>query len=490
MVISVLYILPYVIFSIPIEQQTKVYSPKRVFVLDQSSIPPSSIELKLYVKYCLPDLDVLPPHLTHLTLYGSIGRPGVVNVPLFPTITYLDLDLEEMGGINGIPPNVTHLVLAGYFDQYIDSFPPSLTHLTFGRCYNQALPKILPSLLHLTFGCEFNQPVDFLPPSLTHLRLRECFNQTIDCLPNSLTHLHLGAAFNQQMEKFPTSLTHLTFEQSRLRWPLNNLPSSLIMLQLFPTTPTQYIDYLPPYLSHLSCPFIAIKDHHTFPPSLTSLGLGFLGQHSLLWTDQFASSLPLTLLQLEISGKFNLAFFKLPPSITHFRFNSIDCIFNQLIDNLFSSTSIKYLQLGRNFNQLVTEIPSSITHLTFGFDFNHPIDNLPHSLTHLALGSRYNLPIDNLPPSLTHLSLGGQFNHPIDQLPPYLQVLSFIQHSMFNQPVDHLPPSLMHLKLGKSFDCPLENLPLTLTHLTIERSFSHSFDKLPLSLTHLSYTGM
>ena len=159
--------------------------------------------------------------------------------------------------------------------------------------------------------------------------------------------------------------------------------------------------------------------------------------------------------------------------------------------------SLKYLDLGRTFNQPLTSatFPNSLTHLGFGRAFNQSLTPgmLPTSLETIRFGMQFDQPLTpgvfgNV---LKSLEFGYHFNQPIEAgvLPSSLKTLSFFGN--FNHPLiipDTLPVSLTHLRLGMWFDHSISfrDLP-SLTHLKLGHRYKdvESLENLPCSLTHL-----
>merc|ERR1711959_830838 len=123
--------------------------------------------------------------------------------------------------------------------------------------------------------------------------------------------------------------------------------------------------------------------------------------------------------------------------------------------------SIKHLELGDNFNSLISgvQLPKKLTHLKFGASFNQPVgDQLPETLTHLTFGCEFNQPVDHLPASITYIVFGSEFNQPVDQLPASITHIVF--GSEFNQPVNQLPKTVTHMTVGYKFDQPPDQWPI------------------------------
>ena len=85
---------------------------------------------------------------------------------------------------------------------------------------------------------------------------------------------------------------------------------------------------------------------------------------------------------------------------------------------------------------------NSLTHLTFGYWYSREIKEniLPESLTHLELSDCFNRCLNNcLPLNLKYLKLGKNFNQPLDFLPESLEIIEL--HQSYKLPLNNLPVS-------------------------------------------------
>ena len=173
-------------------------------------------------------------------------------------------------------------------------------------------------------------------------------------------------------------------------------------------------------------------------------------------------------------------------------FNNIFLIFkynfNQSVNKHFYPEGITHLVFGRDFNQVVNDLPDTITHLTFGWDFNQSVDNLPKSITHLTFGSHFNQLVNNLPSSITHLTFSNNFNQLVNNLPNNIIYLYF--GNSFNKSVDNLPKHITHLTFGWNFNQPVNNLPNSITHLTFWWSYKQNLNNLPKSIINIDYKSI
>lgn len=409
-----------------------------------------------------------------------------------------------------LPSSLSSLTLSLNFDHPLPQFPPLLSSLILSGHFNQSVGNLLPSsLTSLSFGDHFNQPITHLPPHLIFLQFGNIFNQEINCpLPNSLLHLSFGAAFGLSFE-IPPSLLSLKLNSPFVD-SLKQLPSSLTSVTMN-TIRQNFI--FPPSLKtfnslHYLCPEITL-----LPPTLTHLTLSFYFNRKILENlpdslifmeirakdPYLLSSLPP---KIEILYLWTYAnpLPPLPLSLKSFVIGG----FNQFIDSLPSSLSV--LTLGNIFCQLLPPFPLSLSSLSLGQNFNLPIKEFPPSLTSLVLGECYRFPLDSLPdsllilhiktniivylpPRLKKFSTGSMFNQPINfDFPSSIKQIKFGSH--FNQPLKYLPPYLKKLKFSKSrdeqsYNIPLPPLPSSLTSLQILSNFNQPLFPLPPSLTDL-----
>ncbi len=167
--------------------------------------------------------------------------------------------------------------------------------------------------------------------------------------------------------------------------------------------------------------------------------------------------------------------------------------FNQDVSNLPSS--ITHLVFGHYFNQDISNLPSSITHLVFGHYFNQDISNLPHSLTHLTLGYCYDkqcsIPsnikylnlncnnqyiIDSLPNSIVELELDYHFNLQMDNLPTSIKKLVIINISHYNKDLNCLPNFIEELYLNRHYKKRVTNIPSNLKKLSCHMNYPYKDD--------------
>lgn len=124
--------------------------------------------------------------------------------------------------------------------------------------------------------------------------------------------------------------------------------------------------------------------------------------------------------------------------------------------------SLERLELGRDFNQPLNELPQSLKYifLKTGPKYQHPLDALPQSLAKLVI-HRTTLThhLDILPPKLSTLQLHiREFSHGLSKLPPNLQILIVHDDSAFEYSIDHLPQALVELAINSTWRGSFGNL--------------------------------
>lgn len=99
-------------------------------------------------------------------------------------------------------PNITHLYIN--FDDIIEpgQIPKTVTHIRFCNIFNSRINRnVLPNgITQIIFGNDFNQPIDIgtIPRSVKKIKFGSSFNQelSIGSIPNSVTHLIFGDNYN------------------------------------------------------------------------------------------------------------------------------------------------------------------------------------------------------------------------------------------------------------------------------------------------------
>jgi len=153
------------------------------------------------------------------------------------------------------------------------------------------------------------------------------------------------------------------------------------------------------------------------------------------------------------------------------------CIVDQLIE---IPITVRELKLSSKFNRALvgTELPQNLTHLEFSQNFNQTVTNYPSTITHLSVSGNYK---GEWPPNLTHL----KFLSFHDDLPMFPHTITHLQFSAserfknalnilssfalpnsneiplqfstrFSQSFQHVPASLIQIKFGELFNLSFE----------------------------------
>lgn len=299
---------------------------------DSIVFPETLVDIDLWFdSTCELPKDFLPRSLHTVRLCGYFNQAIGGLLPPFLRVLGLGDGFDQP--IDDIPGTITHLHLGNAFDRPLDNLSPALVWLRFGTKFNQSIDKLPPNLRHLRLGSSFNKPVDHLPSTLTWLKFGLNFNQSVDQLPIDLTYLEFGWCFDQKVDRLPPNLTRLKLGFN-FNHPVDNLPNNLKHLQIRSVTST-------------ACRFR--QSLNNLPPSLVSLQV----------FSQFNSSvdqLPVTLKKLVLFGAFNQPVDHLPPTLTHL---SLKGNFNKPIDQL-PSTLTHLAVNGSAFGNDCDSLPSSI----------------------------------------------------------------------------------------------------------------------------------
>ena len=93
----------------------------------------------------------------------------------------------------------------------------------------------------------------------------------------------------------------------------------------------------------------------------------------------------------------------------HFILNKfkINKILNYSCDNPsnINNFSPSHVTINPNYNNILTNLPTTTKILNIGLMFNKPLNNLPIHLTKLSIRGDFNQPINNLPNTLIYLDI-------------------------------------------------------------------------------------
>ena len=369
-----------------------------------------------------------PEHLSWIALY-------------FPHARILSFGSHFDSAVDGhIPEGITEIEFGLYFNQSVNKLPSNLTCLKLGGSFDKEIDCLPQSLTKLDVEDTFNRKIDDLPSGLKTLILGECFTQSIDKLPSNLNSISFGSRFNQCIKRLPPTIQSISFDiRSKAKVSLSDLPHGLLSLELGHNScsdpPSKWPEGL--HTLHLGTAFQL--QLHTWPPNLTSLQLGLYDQN-----DQPIDTLP---------------------------------------------NGLQFLKVGEYFDQFVAHLPASLETLDMSSCqlFHRDVDCLPPNLKSLLLPDSFNGFIDKLPNSLLELQIGREFNQSIDQLPTGLQSLVFVEEGCFDQSIEHLPSEIRTIELPFSFRAGLYDLPTSLQCLTITTyDYRYSLDALPEQLKELN----
>ena len=199
---------------------------------------------------------------------------------------------------------------------------------------------------------------------------------------------------------------------------------------------------------------------------------------------------PLHLKKLTLGSGFNQDI-ELPNSLTYFNSSRIFAYPLELVPTL-QSIYLKWIFSPKNYEQVVTmrncdkfQLPENITELNLGAT-NPVIDRFPESIRYLDLGKNFNQEFKEFPKKLKSLNL-GKYKLPLPKLNNELKTLST---SISNCTITEFPKSLEEIDFGMCWNHPIEKngvslLPDSLKMLTLSRGYSQLFGMLPSSLTIL-----
>jgi hypothetical protein len=156
---------------------------------------------------------------------------------------------------------------------------------------------------------------------------------------------------------------------------------------------------------------------------------------------------------------------------------------------LINNNSINYSQ-----DTFVIELMKKYKKVILGDSINQSIDFLPNGIFHLQLGRQFNKPIMNLPQTLKNLIIASNelsycdFNQSLDYLPEGLECLSIRLNRVFNLPINYLPVSLKKLEIiCREFTHPINNLPDGLEHISISKFDYYNTHNLPANLKTFNF---
>lgn len=322
---------------------------------------------------------------------------------------------------------------------------------------NSFLLKHFPALTHLYFSDNYDEPLGPLPPKLVQLRFGALFSRPVpNSFPPLLTHLSFGITFTHSIHSFPPGLTHLehlafTISKHPPKFPLSltHLTLGWEFLYVYPIFDT--LPNLKYFRTTCIYPFQQIPD--SFPAITHAI---FVKEAPLLQT------LPQTIRYLGLGREFNQPFDKLPRYLTHLIFLHRSCKIKNIANLPETLTHLTLPNASKQLNSI--QLPNKLTHLDLG-DYDKKVD-LPQGLTHLIISGLCAKETGALPPNLTHLSLGGQ--HVSAEIPRKVTHLSAGRYPF---PLDTLPKCLTQLALGRDHLAnTLAAVPSHITYLSLHKA--------------------
>jgi len=280
-----------------------------------------------------------------------------------------------------------------YFDKFenVEIFDATLKypkHMKYAH-YVALIAEPPKFITHLVFDDRFCGSVDIIPQSITHLTFgARCYQPIKEkVLHSSITYLDFGHMFNQPIKEgiLPQSLIYLIFGHN-FNQPIDSgvLPSSITHLT-FGINFNQPIDNIPLSVTNLTLGMMYTRrTKFDLLPSITHLTLDTWPRYN----NMFLSS---SIKYLVIRDFSWLTYYSLPPTVTHL---SLDYCDNRAFD--YISSYVTHLTFGFCFNLPIGgRIPASVTHLSFGYNFKQTINNnIPISVKEIRIDKKYNKPID------------------------------------------------------------------------------------------------
>jgi hypothetical protein len=306
-----------------------------------------------------------------------------------------------------------------------------------------------------------------VPKYLTRLVFDGKCDGTIN-VPKTVTSVVFrDNGFDQPIDNcIPNGVTHLSLI-CKYNYPLNKncIPKSIQRLVLCDYD-FSLNDCLPYGITHLV--FVKSFNHSLrsqLPKSLISLSLSDNYNTPLI-----AGDLPESLKYLTLGKNFDQIDSVLPDGLTHLIFGTC---YNKSIHQY--PRALKELTFGHEYNKPLNALPASLICIKFGDNFNQPVDVLKNTnVRHVEFGNDFCQDITCLPLSCKLLHLGWEFNEEID-LSAYNNLKAISFGGKFNKPIDKLPPNLFRVEFSYEFDQPIHTMGF-LTCLTYIE-FGHNFNQ-------------
>jgi hypothetical protein len=192
-------------------------------------------------------------NITHLIINRNIDR--YIFFGLFVKLTYLKLNIGNIGQVLEYSPNLTILILKGSYYGYFDCLPDSLIFIDLIDLVGNLLEydNLPPKLSRIYFDEYFDKNVDNLPISLTVIKFGNRFDKNICSFSCNLKEIHFGKYFNKNIDDLPYSLEIIIFSVSGLfDKSLNNLPDNIRIISL-PSIYNLIINKFPKNIKKIMC---------------------------------------------------------------------------------------------------------------------------------------------------------------------------------------------------------------------------------------------
>jgi len=354
-------------------------------------------------------------------------------------------------------------------------------------------------------------------------------DEIVSVFSQNVKSLEFRGSFDKPLDILSPSIDTIYLECRRYRHPLDNLPDTLMGLQLGHPRESRFGSLklkavtrkLPDSLEFLS---LALRDLNNFELEKFPNNLKIFHFHYSEDLPFELPNLPQSIEELKLFDMTNYPF--LNQSLPNFKKIIAGYFFNLPLDNLpIGLESIVIRQLSNtstiavgNFNQPlckdgktvlpdgleelrlethvltfpIVDFPKNLKKLYLDVNCYYNLENLPEGLEDLTIFNRNSFPdgcsFDNLPSSLKILKVGYcNWEKPFDYLPANLEKLSILVYK-FKHPVDNLPIGLKYLEVNLDGNQKINNLPLGLEYLRINvnSKYSQPVRNLPPSLKHFN----
>jgi hypothetical protein len=112
----------------------------------------------------------------------------------------------------------------------------------------------------------------------------------------------------------------------------------------------------------------------------------------------------------------------------------------------------------------------NLTHITLGYCFNEKLD-LPHNIKSIILDCNNHYIINNLSDNIEELELGRNFNLELNDLPSSIKKIIFHNQSKYDKPLNNLPKNVELLELPDEYKIPIINIPQELKKIFCSKDY-------------------